>query len=298
MHKVRGDPEKRLLMLIAAVFTALIMFGSRSVFASELGTDPLPEETAVVETIPEETAVEPAPDPVQEMLPPEETALEPAAPVTEPTEPAPTEELPPEETALEPADPATEPAEPAPEGVIPTDEAAAQVDAMLPVNEEIVPAPENLTEPVTEPDATIDEALPAEEAMEMPVETAPVPESGAGLDVFNVEATELVDPAGYVYDAVSKAPITGATVTLYKKIDGGTGEGIYINYLDPNPQVTLEDGHYSFLVGVGDYRLEASKEGYVAASAEFTQESIIETSAAKDRLLPASDEPGMDMHRW
>ena len=382
MHKVRGDPEKKLLMLFAAVFTALIMFGSHSVFASELGTDPLPEETAIVETIPEETATEPAPDPIHEetvippeetapeptdpvidptpeealppeetvvppedtaleptdpvtdpapeealppeetVVPPEDTALEPAAPVTEPTEPAPTEMLPPEETVIppeeaapEPEDPVTEPAPeealppeetviPPEETVIPPEEPATEPNALvtepapedgilpddvtvivetvpetiLPLNEEIVPVPENLTEPVTEPDATMAEALPAEEALEIPVETVPMAESGAGLDEVSEEVVqeepELVDPNGYVYDARTKLPIENATVTVYRTTDGGVNYTLYDNTINGtmvNPQTTNAEGFYSYMVEAGFYKIVAGKEGYAEASMKFEQ---------------------------
>ncbi|MBW8382338.1 MAG: hypothetical protein K0M69_07460, partial [Youngiibacter sp.] len=340
MHKVRGDPDKKLLMLIAAVFTALMMFGSHSVFASELGTDPLAEETAVVETIPEETATEPAPViteviepapeealppeeiaveatppvtettelPPEEALPPEEvvaapeeTALEPIPPIVETTEPPLEEALPPEEitaapeeTAIEPTSPAAE-TEPLPEEALPPleealppieealpslEEAVTEIiapEAQLPATELAEPLPEILTEAVTDPEAPVDEALPADKGEEILAETVSAPEGGAGLEaVTNEEAPlpELVDPEGYVYDAMTKLPIENATVTVYRTTDGGVNYTLYDNTLNGtmvNPQATNVEGYYSYMVEAGFYKIVAGKEGYAESSMKFEQ---------------------------
>jgi hypothetical protein len=83
----------------------------------------------------------------------------------------------------------------------------------------------------------------------------------------------LVDPSGYVTDAVTSAAIPEATVTL-QRLDGSTWADVnpYETAGDPpsptinpqvNPQLTDADGHYGWDVVAGTYRVVVEKEGYV-----------------------------------
>jgi hypothetical protein len=83
----------------------------------------------------------------------------------------------------------------------------------------------------------------------------------------------LIDPSGFVTDAVTSAAIPGATVTL-QRLDGSTWTDAnpYETAGDPplptikpqvNPQLTDPDGHYGWDVVAGTYRVVVEKEGYV-----------------------------------
>ena len=80
-----------------------------------------------------------------------------------------------------------------------------------------------------------------------------------------VAEVTLIDPSGYVYDAVTGEKIQGATATCYYS-DPVEGQwvvweaALYNNQL--NPQLTDAVGWYGFMVPPGDYYVTASKEGY------------------------------------
>jgi len=117
--------------------------------------------------------------------------------------------------------------------------------------------------------------------------TFPTPPGGAG-DTFtltlrvncagtNITVTigsiTLIDPSGFVTDAVTSAAIPEATVTL-ERLDGSTWADAnpYETAGDPpsptispqvNPQLTDEAGHYGWDVVAGTYRVVVEKDGYV-----------------------------------
>jgi uncharacterized repeat protein (TIGR01451 family) len=80
-----------------------------------------------------------------------------------------------------------------------------------------------------------------------------------------------VDPAGYIYDAVTLARISGATVWLQRPDgEGGwenvpTGEMPPIMQPDVNPQITGADGQYQWDVLEGSYRVHVEAPGYYPA---------------------------------
>ena len=91
-------------------------------------------------------------------------------------------------------------------------------------------------------------------------------ESCGGTSVSGpVAEVTLIDPSGYVYDAVTGERIVGAEVTCYYS-DTVKGQwvvweaGLYNNQL--NPQSTDEEGRYGFMVPAGDYYVVAGKPGY------------------------------------
>lgn len=77
----------------------------------------------------------------------------------------------------------------------------------------------------------------------------------------------LIDPDGFVYEAGGKISdtISGVEVTCYYS-DTYSGQWVMWdawNYEDQvNPQITLNDGYYSFYTPRGVYRVVAKKEGY------------------------------------
>lgn len=95
----------------------------------------------------------------------------------------------------------------------------------------------------------------------------------------------LIDPQGVVYDAVkydaavaagktpkearTEAAISGATVTLQRKV---SGQFVKVLSGDPgispnvNPEITGTDGLYQWDVAAGDYRVVVTKAGYVSVT--------------------------------
>lgn len=79
---------------------------------------------------------------------------------------------------------------------------------------------------------------------------------------------ELIDPAGFVYDAVTYDKIIGATVTCYYWDEGTTTSRWVVwdapKYGQINPQVTpfSSEFDYSFLVPKGTYYVYATAQGY------------------------------------
>jgi hypothetical protein len=122
--------------------------------------------------------------------------------------------------------------------------------------------------------------------------TFPVPPGSAG-DTFtltlrvncagtNITVTigsiTLIDPSGFVTDAVTSAAIPEATVTL-QRLDDSTWTDVnpYETAGDPpsptikpqvNPQLTDEEGHYGWDVVEGTYRVVVEKEGYVTQTSQ------------------------------
>ena len=89
--------------------------------------------------------------------------------------------------------------------------------------------------------------------------------AGADRVVNDVDAI-VVDPSGVIYDAISRAPIQGATVTLLH--NGSAVPDSWLNTVagDANNVVTGADGMYSFLLQspaqTGTYSLEVSHPSY------------------------------------
>jgi uncharacterized repeat protein (TIGR01451 family) len=80
-----------------------------------------------------------------------------------------------------------------------------------------------------------------------------------------------VDPAGYIYDAVTLERISGASVWLQRPDGQGgwdnvpTGQIPSIMQPDVNPQITGADGQYQWNVLEGSYRVHVEVTGYYPA---------------------------------
>ncbi len=72
------------------------------------------------------------------------------------------------------------------------------------------------------------------------------------------------DPYGRVFDSQSLEPVPGASVTLSQKTNGqySVVSGANVANL-VNPQSTIEDGAFSFIVPDGTYQLKVVRSGYV-----------------------------------
>jgi uncharacterized repeat protein (TIGR01451 family) len=87
----------------------------------------------------------------------------------------------------------------------------------------------------------------------------------------NVTIPIYIDPAGYVYDAITGARIEGATVWLQRPDGFGGWENVYTGQVpavmqpDTNPLVTGPDGRYQWDTLNGTYRVHVEAEGYLPA---------------------------------
>lgn len=90
--------------------------------------------------------------------------------------------------------------------------------------------------------------------------------------------TALIDPSGYVYEAVKSNRLEGVIVTAYYKEiktdeKGNTNEDISIwdasMYEQENPLYTDAEGRYSWDVPMGLWQVKYEKEGYEPAASEW-----------------------------
>jgi len=101
---------------------------------------------------------------------------------------------------------------------------------------------------------------------------------GGTIITVTIGSITLVDPSGYVTDAVTEEVIPEATVTL-QRLDDSTWTDVnpYETTGDPpsptikpqvNPQLTDDEGHYGWDVIAGTYRVVVEKDGYVAQTSQ------------------------------
>ena len=86
------------------------------------------------------------------------------------------------------------------------------------------------------------------------------------------EILTAVDPSGIVYDADSKKPIYGATVTIYYKEDLGDKNAALwdaAEYDQQNPITTDEDGFYAWDVPAGYWQVKAECDGYETSYSDW-----------------------------
>ena len=90
--------------------------------------------------------------------------------------------------------------------------------------------------------------------------------------------TPILDPSGYVYEAVTSNRLEGVTVTCYQKVQGedmygdNTEETVVWNaedYSQKNPLKTDADGLYSWDVPQGWWQVKYEKEGYETTYSEW-----------------------------
>lgn len=96
----------------------------------------------------------------------------------------------------------------------------------------------------------------------------------AGNEDLGIIKNCLVDPAGYIYyknRSGEEVRISGARVTLEKMDDSHFSLWNAQEFGQINPQITLDDGNYSFLVPSGTYRLIVEKDGYKKIETEAFQ---------------------------
>ena len=81
----------------------------------------------------------------------------------------------------------------------------------------------------------------------------------------------IIDPSGYVYEAIPENRLSGVTVRIYYKENEDNAEQLWnaIEYEQENELVTGVNGEFAWEVSEGWYRVEAVKEGYETASSEW-----------------------------
>ncbi|MDE6299089.1 MAG: hypothetical protein K2M10_05530, partial [Muribaculaceae bacterium] len=98
-------------------------------------------------------------------------------------------------------------------------------------------------------------------------------------DVFRCpDVIPVIDPSGYVYEAVPSNRLQGATATIYYKefvedMYGDVTEKAMkwdaSEYAQENPQFTDEDGNYQWDVPQGEWQVRIEKEGYDTFTTEW-----------------------------
>ena len=89
----------------------------------------------------------------------------------------------------------------------------------------------------------------------------------------------IIDPSGYIYEAVLDNRVEGATATVYY-LDEETGEAVEWNateYNQINPQETGSDGAYAWDVPIGQWKVVVEKEGYESVESEWLPVPPIQT---------------------
>ena len=96
------------------------------------------------------------------------------------------------------------------------------------------------------------------------------PASGTIIVTYNDSTTEVlnmklnVKQYGTVYETINgtRTPVPAASVNLYRKVGSSWESFNGAKYQQSNPQITGADGIYGYMVPVGDYYFEATKNGY------------------------------------
>lgn len=152
--------------------------------------------------------------------------------------------------------------------------------------------PESPNEPDT-PDSPVDPLDPA-----APEEPKPDYESPS------TDVPVIIDPSGYVYEAVETNRVSGATVQLYFKsaVDTPDDEAVCWNagdYGQENPLTTDALGQYMWMVGSGYYKVIVSSEGYETAESDWLPVPPVQTDvnlALVSRKAPAIIRAAADCH--
>ena len=97
-------------------------------------------------------------------------------------------------------------------------------------------------------------------------------------DEGNEHSNPILDPSGFVYEAVSSNRLQGVTASIYYKEEvedeyGDKQENIVLwnaeDYAQQNPQFTNENGMYQWDVPNGLWQVRLEKEGYLKTNSEW-----------------------------
>ena len=79
----------------------------------------------------------------------------------------------------------------------------------------------------------------------------------------------ILDPSGFVYEAVPSNRLPGVTTTVYQKQQGRAVKWNAEAYSQKNPLVTGEDGFYRWDVPQGEWQVKYEKDGYETCYSEW-----------------------------
>ena len=81
--------------------------------------------------------------------------------------------------------------------------------------------------------------------------------------------TPIIDPSGFVYEAVLSNRLEGVTTTCYQQVGGSAVQWNAEDYSQQNPLVTDETGFYRWDVPQGMWQVKYEKEGYETAYSDW-----------------------------
>ena len=98
----------------------------------------------------------------------------------------------------------------------------------------------------------------------------PIDEKTENKPDFESKGTkELIDPSGYVYEAVFSNRLPGVTTTVFEQVGGAAVKWNAEDYSQENPLVTDEYGFYRWDVPMGEWQVKYEKEGYETTYTEW-----------------------------
>lgn len=90
-----------------------------------------------------------------------------------------------------------------------------------------------------------------------------------------VKSTPILDPSGFVYEAIESNPLPGVTAEIWYDKDGDHTSGVTLweagDYDQVNPQTTPDDGTYAWDVPQGYWQVRFTKEGYADAATDWME---------------------------
>lgn len=92
------------------------------------------------------------------------------------------------------------------------------------------------------------------------------------------ETIPILDPSGYVYEAVPSNRLTGVTAALYYQNETD-GESLWNadTYSQLNPQITKADGAYAWFVPEGQWKVKFTKDGYLSVDSSGVPAAVENT---------------------
>ncbi len=98
----------------------------------------------------------------------------------------------------------------------------------------------------------------------------PLDEKSDDKDAFKGDGSKvLIDPSGYVYEAVLSNRLEGVTTTCYEQVNGEAVAWNAEDYSQQNPLRTDEAGFYRWDVPQGMWKVKYEKEGYETTSTDW-----------------------------
>ena len=92
---------------------------------------------------------------------------------------------------------------------------------------------------------------------------------------YTVKSTPILDPSGFVYEAMESNPLPDVTAEIWYDEDDDHTSGVTLwgadDYDQVNPQTTPDDGTYAWDVPQGYWQVRFTKEGYADTATEWME---------------------------